>query len=311
LVLDDIDFSAGQKVRETTAAFSRQAEKKHLELVLDISPEIPAQLCGDAKRLGQVLSSVLDNALKFTEAGSVRVSVKVSRTEGPTTFLKIEVRDTGIGISAEHLALLFQPFSQADGSSTRRFGGTGLGLALAKLIVDAMGGTITVSSIEGQGSTFEIEAPFRTAPLQESIAPSTLSERTAPLQQSSILLVEDNPVNQKVAAQMLRRAGLQCDLAVDGKKAVAAVTQRHYDLILMDCQMPEMDGYEATREIRKLEVGGDTRTRIVALTANSSDGDRERCLDAGMDDHVGKPMSSKRLSEVLRVAGIAETAKHC
>jgi signal transduction histidine kinase/CheY-like chemotaxis protein len=300
LQLEEIVFSLKKNIQDTAAVFARQAEQKALELEVELDPRVPEEVCGDPTRLRQVLYNLLGNAIKFTERGSVRLSVELVRAETNAALIKIGVHDTGIGIPAEHHAHLFQPFSQADASTTRRFGGTGLGLAIARQIVEAMGGKIAVASTEGQGSTFELELMFRTAALP--VAKPILSKSTGAEENRAILLVEDNPVNRKVAAQMLKRFGLRCDVAVTGKEAVEAVDARVYDLILMDIQMPVMDGYEATREIRKQELNRQQHVHIVAMTANAMDGDRERCLAAGMDDYLSKPITSARLGEVLATA---------
>jgi len=257
-------------------------------------------MAGDPVRLRQVLSNLVSNAIKFTNHGSV--SVEVSR-EGDA--VRIAVRDTGIGIPRDKLGAIFEPFTQSNASTTRRFGGTGLGLAISQRLVDLMGSTLTVESVAGEGSCFAFSLAYRTPPVvePESGGGSTTTQ-TAGLH---ILLAEDNRVNQRVAQAMLTRLGCTVEVAVNGREAVARFTEGQFDLVLMDCQMPEMNGLEAARAIRDFEADQQlVATPIVAMTANVGPQDRAACIQAGMDDHLPKPIDKERLHEV--VAAAARTA---
>jgi two-component system, sensor histidine kinase len=223
--------------------------------------------------------------------------------------VRFAVVDSGIGISAEAQALLFQAFTQADGSTTRRYGGTGLGLAISKQLIEMMGGEIGVDSAPGKGSTFWFTASFQKQPFKPQVVEQkdlqTLNDLRVPIVQQTItrsnkliLLAEDNIVNQKVAVRQLEKLGYRADIVGNGREAIEALSRIPYDLVLMDCQMPVMDGYEATAEIRRLE-GPAHPTMIVAMTANALDGDREKCLLAGMDDYISKPFRTEELSQVL------------
>jgi len=268
--------------------------------------------------------------VKFTERGQVTVRIRVEAEEAGAQVVRFAVRDTGIGIEPEALGRLFQPFAQADGSTTRRYGGTGLGLVISKRLVELMGGQLGVMSEPGEGSVFWFtarlersaltarpeeratpepaapERPAREVPSSAEPAPAPAETATAPAPpapavappRGRVLVAEDNVVNQKVAARILERLGYTVDVAATGNEAVAAVGQQTYDAILMDGQMPHTDGFEATRVIRAME--GTRHTPIIALTASAMQGDRERCLAAGMDDYVSKPVSPEQLEAVLR-----------
>jgi CheY-like chemotaxis protein len=256
-----------------------------------------------------VLLNLAANAVKFTQEGRVTIDVTCGAPRDDRTEIVVSVQDTGIGIPPEKLGRLFQRFSQADASTTRKYGGTGLGLAISKRLVELMGGTIGVESTVGQGSRFWFSVPLRptqsraptgtdaTAPQDRMAAPPT---PTGHALQVRVLLAEDNIVNQRVATRMLEKLGYRVDVAANGLEAVEAVKRAPYDLILMDCQMPEMDGYEATAAIRRAERPG-CRIPIVAMTAAAMPGDREQCLAAGMDDYLAKPVTSQVLAATLDV----------
>ena len=264
-------------------------------------PDLPenARFCGDALRLRQVLSNLLGNAVKFTENGRIELAALAldPRPGDSRQWVRFTVQDTGIGMNAETLAKLFQPFSQADSSTTRRYGGSGLGLMIAKRLVDLMGGTLEVQSSPGVKTEFRLELPFEPA---RAPAPAMQPEALVPAPVAgaslAVLLVEDNEVNQEVARAMLQSAGHRVEVAADGAEAVRKFAQGRFDSVLMDCQMPVMDGFEATRLIRAREVeSGSARTPIVALTANAMAGDRERCMAAGMDNFLSKPFDTRSL----------------
>jgi signal transduction histidine kinase/CheY-like chemotaxis protein len=303
LTLDKIDFDAAALAGEICDLLRPQAAEKGLALEVDAAADLPAPLCGDAYRLRQVLMNLLGNAVKFTSSGSVRVELRWQPSAGDAVRLQIAVRDTGIGIAPEMQARLFAPFVQADASTTRRFGGTGLGLAISKRLVEAMGGQIGVDSESGKGACFWLELTLTrgTAFDAPAATESTEDREDGDRLSGRVLLVEDNPVNQKVLRLMLERLSLEVICAENGRLGIEHFAAGHFDLVLMDIQMPEMDGIEATEAIRALDLpSGRTGTPIVALTANVQPEDRQRCLGAGMDDFLAKPVLQDDLIAVLR-----------
>ncbi|OPY14563.1 MAG: Autoinducer 2 sensor kinase/phosphatase LuxQ [Syntrophus sp. PtaB.Bin001] len=303
-------------LEELVEFFFEQTRRKGIKLSCHMEPEIPAVLRGDSMRLRQVLVNLMGNAVKFTETGEISVHVFLEEEVGQTTLLKFEVRDTGIGIVPEALSRIFHAFAQEDGSTTRRYGGTGLGLAIASQLVSMMGGTIGVESTLGKGSLFHftarLEKQDQSVDVAELRSPSLAATAQSPDKPANkesfsafrILLVEDNPVNQTLSQAMLEYFGCCADLADDGLDALERVAAERYDLILMDCQMPRMDGYKATAAIRKQEAdnganGVSQHVPIVALTAHALEGDRESCLAAGMDDYLSKPFKAEELYAIL------------
>jgi signal transduction histidine kinase/FixJ family two-component response regulator len=288
-----------------------RAESKGVELRLDVAGDVPAQIHSDKSRLRQILINLVGNAVKFTDAGSVCLSVSVRRLNDSAQEIRFTVRDTGIGIDSENWQHLFRPFGQVDESSTRTRGGSGLGLVISQRLAQMMGGDITFDSEPGKGSTFiatihtpvvapsPSPSPSSPSPEAASENPSTSPPATTPLR---ILVVEDHPVNQKLATLMLNRLGHEVTLAASGVKALDAVKEQRFDAILMDCLMPEMDGWEATRRIRSLESSGvlpGPRHWIIALTANAIGGQRAVCIAAGMDDFLSKPYLLQDLKALL------------
>jgi len=301
LTLERAPFQLEKLVRDTVAVISPMALSRHLELRLLFEDGLPDTVMGDSQRLRQVLLNLLSNAVKFTEAGSVTMGVSVAGGKEDTVELRFTVRDTGIGISPQVQQAIFEPFTQADSSTTRRYGGTGLGLAICRRLISLMGGNLELDSEPGRGSTFVFNAIFPV--VARSTAPVRTAQDRIPVshRRLRILLVEDNVVNQKVAVRLLERMGHKIDIASDGRQAVAAVQVVDYDLVLMDCQMPVMDGYAAAQTIRGLECG--RNLPIVAMTAHAMPEDRRRCLDAGMDEYLAKPISAERLYDLVETFG--------
>ena len=303
LSLEETPFPLRDSVGAVIDLLAPRATAKGVGLRLAVDEALPEWLTGDPMRLRQVLLNLVGNALKFTEEGEVTVRVEPATVEVGDFAVRFTVRDTGIGIKPQVRERLFQPFSQVDSSATRRFGGTGLGLAISKKIVETAGGEIGVESVPGEGSTFWFTLPLTPSPAPEH-APAPASEREGPAPAARpsagrrILLAEDNPVSQMIARTQLEAMGYEVDLAHNGVEVLEAMALRRYDLVLMDCQMPVLDGYETTRRIRQREVG-ERHTPVIAVTAHAMEGDREKCLAAGMDDYLSKPFRERELAGVL------------
>ena len=304
--LDPSDFALREAIAEGCATLLLVAREKGIELEVAVDPAVPAWLRGDVSRLRQVLINLVSNAVKFTAVGRVVIGVTASPLPDGT-LVRVEVADTGIGIEPQALARLFQPFNQADNSTARKYGGTGLGLTISARLVEMMGGTIGAHSVPGAGSTFWFELPLGAPdhsdqPVEAAPALGVVGVRdasghltdAAPL----VLVADDSPVNQLLAARLLDQCGYRSDVVADGHAVITAIARTTYAAILMDCQMPELDGYEATAEIRRREQGRD-HLPIIAMTANSMAGDREKCLAAGMDDYVSKPLRPDLLRSAL------------
>jgi PAS domain S-box-containing protein len=312
LELESIDFELRGLLEHLAKPIALSAQRKGLALRLEFGAALPRVARGDPVRLRQVLVNLLGNAVKFTERGAVTLAVDV-RDAAPSLpgapralWLDCEVRDTGVGIPADKLDLIFDAFAQADSSTTRRFGGTGLGLAITRRIVEAMGGEIGVASTPGEGSRFgfSIRLLEGAAPADAPSAP-TGPDRAAPARALRVLLAEDNPVNQKLAQLMLHKLGHASIVAGNGEEAVALVARDSFDLVLMDMQMPVMDGVEATRRIR---AAGATLP-IVAMTANAMEADRMRCLEAGMNGFLAKPVRGPELAAVIDAARLPDVVE--
>jgi PAS domain S-box-containing protein len=287
-----------QVVSEVVSILEAQARGKGVSLEAKLAGDMPRRLLGDPVRLRQIFLNLTSNALKFTSEGSVTIQVACEHRNDVDARLRIDVVDTGIGIAPDALGRIFDKFTQADSSTTRRFGGTGLGLTITRELTERMGGEISVESRLGAGSSFRVRLTLRLAKDGVAEAEAELQPEPAIRPGVRVLLAEDNLVNQKVALGMLERIGCRVALAVNGREAVTMQQEGDYDVILMDCQMPELDGYDATQEIRALERPG-RRVPIIALTANALTTDRDRCLEAGMDDYLSKPVAKSTLLRAL------------
>ena len=304
LDLEVVRFEPHQIMEQVISIVGVQARQKQLVVRQLIAPDVPRVLLGDPVRVRQVLLNLVGNAVKFTERGSVDLRLWVEERSADTVLLRFEVTDTGIGLSPAAQQRLFQPFTQADGSMSRRYGGSGLGLAIAKRLVERMNGSVGLESVEGQGSTFWFSIALAAVAAEEQAPPDPESASRMPTVAASpskdllVLIAEDNPVNQRLAAMQVRALGYSVDVAANGREAVAAVARGGYALVLMDCQMPDLDGFEATRIIRSKEQSG-RRVPIIAMTANAMHGDREACLAVGMDDYLAKPVRLDELRAML------------
>lgn len=297
LNIELIPLDVREIVDEIVTLHSMTAEEKAIRIFADIDPGLPAVLTGDPTRIRQILANLVSNALKFTEKGHVLVRVKVVARDNDSVDVRMEVEDTGIGIEAHVKNELFNEFTQADGSTTRKYGGTGLGLAIVKQLVEMMHGEFGVDSTPGLGSTFWFQIPLDIS-AEQTLPVSADDVQSLPAKlDGHVLLVEDNPINQMIAQKMLEKIGLESTLASDGRQALDRLAQGSFDAVLMDCQMPVMDGFEATRRIREQDVS--LKLPIVAMTANVMEGDREKCIEAGMNDYIGKPVIEAELKKVL------------
>ena len=304
--LENIPFHLTEQVEEVIKVLTIKANENKVSLNKSFGPGVPAMVKGDPYRLKQVITNLVNNAIKFTFDGKVTIETLLEKDGDRSVKLRVKVIDTGIGISAEAQEKLFKSFSQADSSTTRKYGGTGLGLAISKSLCEMMDGEIGVESELGKGSTFWFTSVFEKIQDQEIQKASTPTADTeTETQPMYILLAEDNLINQKVALMNLQRFGHKVDIAKNGLEAVELSRKNRYDLILMDIQMPEMDGYEATTIIRNDEKLQDKRKPIpiIAMTANSFEGDRERCLTIGMDDFISKPFRINDLLKALQHIG--------
>lgn len=308
LKLNAGDFDLKTTILNLIGLFQAPANAKGLSLTVEIAPDVPERLIGPSDRLRQVLTNLIGNAIKFTSVGGVELSVALA-ADSPaqlddfddwTVQLLFRVRDTGIGLAPGDCTRIFEPFTQVDASSTRKYEGTGLGLTICRKIVTLMGGEIGVDSRLGEGSTFWFSAILERAkcsPLPLSPVPVLTTVET-PRSAAQILVVEDTPLNQKVVLHLLRNLGYQADAVNNGQEAIDRLCQRSYDLVLMDCQMPVLDGYEATQKLRQLE-GKQRHTLVIGVTAYAMMGDRQKCLQAGMDDYLSKPIQIRVLKELL------------
>lgn len=299
LELENIPFNLAELIATSAQAFHHNAQQRGLSLEVKTPHGLDVlEVQGDPTRIRQILVNLIGNALKFTELGSVQVEAAWQPIDHETIWLTCTVRDSGIGISAERLELMFNAFQQADSSISRRYGGTGLGLPIARTLAERMGGTLRAQSEEGMGSVFTLEIPLTLYRLKNPEKPLTVHPADNDGKNQQVLLVEDNPVNQTVIEAMLRSLGFQISTVGDGAQAISAARTGDFAAILMDCRLPVIDGYEATRQIRQLP--GLAEVPIIALTANALHGDREACLQAGMNDYLAKPFKRTDLQRVLQ-----------
>jgi signal transduction histidine kinase/CheY-like chemotaxis protein len=308
--IDAVEFDLRQSLSATTDTMVVHARQKGLDLLREVNADVPNVLIGDPHRLAQVLINLIGNAIKFTESGRVVVSVNAEgRGDDGKARLHFAVSDTGIGVSVAQQARIFEPFKQADGSTTRKYGGTGLGLSICVRLVQLMGGRLWLESALGRGSTFHVELPFA---IGASAAPKRTADHTPPAARQAaasprmlrVLVAEDNPVNQVVAGALLRRDGHAVTIVSNGAEAVEAATAGRFDVIFMDVEMPEMSGFEATAAIRTYEAATGLRIPIIAMTAHAVQGARDRCLAAGMDDYISKPIRIDDLRRVLSAMAV-------
>ena len=323
MTIEKVDFDLGETVKNSIVLLQPRAKDKGLALHYAIHQDVHTRLVGDPTRLRQILLNLFNNAIKFTDRGEVFLEVAQLSEKDGETELRFSVRDTGIGMSEEVRKKLFQSFTQADSSTTRRFGGTGLGLAICRKLVELMGGSINVTSDPGKGSTFWFTLPFAKQKPHDLVSDGSIAQPestngadamagSAAPNSPRVLLAEDNKINQLVGVKQLQKLGYDVDVARNGLEAVEAWKRDKYSVILMDCHMPEMDGYEATRKIRELEAEQNLpHTQIIALTASVMKEDRELCLAAGMDDYIAKPVDTGELKGLLEKATPRRTDINC
>ncbi|MDQ3203950.1 MAG: ATP-binding protein [Pseudomonadota bacterium] len=299
LELEHIPFNLMDLISSCAQSFQHSAAQRGLDLALSIPQDMRAlQVQGDPTRIRQILVNLVGNALKFTEQGRVSIEPQWQSLDHELLWFTCTVRDSGIGMPAENLELMFDAFQQADSSISRRYGGTGLGLPIARTLAERMGGTLRAQSEEGLGSVFTLEIPLALSKQMPKVSAPRSSSTNDDGAGRNVLLVEDNPVNQTVIEAMLRSLGFTVSVATDGAQAVRSAESLIFEAILMDCRLPIIDGYEATRQIRQLP--GCTDVPIIALTANALQGDREACLSAGMNDYLAKPFKRADLQQILQ-----------
>jgi len=299
--IETIPFRVDEVVKEVVEIITHSSEEKGLYIHSSVDDDIPEVLLGDSTRLRQILLNYGSNAVKFTEEGEVSIKVEHLSSDGEEHLIQFAVADTGRGISKDKQTEIFTSFSQEDSSTTRKYGGTGLGLAISRQFAELMGGEVGVKSEKGVGSTFYFIAPFKEAEIEQDSSASNVDDiqKSRPFpEQSKVLLAEDNKMNQIVTTKILENEGFVVDTVENGHEVLEAVRENNYDFVLMDIQMPDMDGYEATEQIRKEEQEG--HLPIIALTASVMKEDQELCFEAGMDNFISKPFEKEELISVLK-----------
>lgn len=303
IILENILFDLHSLVRSTVFSFLPDVQKKSIALKYHIDDAVPKLVRGDPTRLKQIISNLVSNAVKFTSEGSIRVLVKQSAQDSNYSHISFEIIDTGIGMTEKNIEKLFQPFIQADSSTTRRYGGTGLGLSIVYSLISLMGGTIKVNSKSGQGSSFivylKIIMEKKNIKAEEPEIQTAGTDRIKP-DQKKILVVDDLDINRKLIAASLKKHNYSCDIVMNGKEAVEACQKNLYDIIIMDCKMPVMDGYEATRRIRQLE--NIKQPVIIAMTAHAMKGEIDKCFEAGVDSYISRPINNKEFLRLIEKA---------
>jgi len=306
MTLEPVEFELRDQLERCMKTLAFRAKEKGLTLRCDVTSDVPDHVTGDWLRLQQVLINLVGNALKFTEEGRVVVTVDAAERSDQAALLHIAVADTGIGVPPDRQAAIFEAFTQADGSTARSYGGTGLGLTISRRFVEMMGGRLWLESPPGGGATFHFTVNVDVRPTPAAPVAPPERDSTPPLGALRVLLAEDNVVNRFLAIRLLEKEGHHVEAAINGRAAIAALERGSFDLALMDLQMPEMDGFEATAIIRERERTTGAHLPIIALTANAMVGDEERCLQAGMDGYVSKPIDIRRLlTEMRRVRAVA------
>jgi CheY-like chemotaxis protein len=306
ITIEHYEFSLQKSLDDVLLTQKSVIFKKKLALNIDISSDIPAVVIGDQLRVKQIISNLLSNAIKFTTQGGITISSRILERHSSSLLVQIAVTDSGIGMSADVLEKIFTPFTQAESSTTRQFGGTGLGLSICRHLAELMGGSITVESTPGGGSCFKLTIPFAITQSVVTIAepiPQVMYQWDGP--KLKVLFVEDNPINITYSMALFAKLGLEAVLAENGRDCLAALEQSTFDLVLMDIQMPIMNGEEALREIRTKEQGTSLHQPVIALTAYSLRGDKERFLEEGFDGYVSKPMDiGELIDEMKRIVSI-------
>jgi len=300
-----------QMIESIIVPMKQMAERKGLQFILNLDPKIPGPLMADATRIDQVLSNLLNNAIKFTESGCISLTCELLENETTYIWLRVIIEDTGIGIANEQLGKVFEPFYQVEATSTRRFGGTGLGLTISHQLAKSMGGKLEITSSTEGGTRCCFDVPLKISPRESENAVKSVSTCESPVSSSRVLIVEDDPQNMKVAELYLQHLGLQFATANNGREALELLSHAAYDLILMDCRMPEMNGYETTEAIRSGVVGEDNQSiPIIALTAHAMRTEAEKCLAVGMNEHLAKPIHLETLRAALEKWLTPSTQQH-
>jgi signal transduction histidine kinase/DNA-binding NarL/FixJ family response regulator len=299
VALEEVSFDSRGLLGEVQRLLEHRARDKRLALHVEVDPTVPSDFLGDPTRIKQVLINLAGNAIKFTHHGSVKMWARSRQIDDIRTYIEFGVTDTGIGIAEDQRDRVFEAFTQADASTTRRYGGTGLGLAISARLVRLMGGEIRLESEPGAGSTFTVSLVLKVSSTK-SAAPASAQTQPTPLYHARVLIVEDNLDNQTLAERMLRHLGCDVDIATDGRLAIECMERGDYDVVFMDCHMPNLNGYEATREIRRREAARGTHSIIVALSASVLPEERQRCIEVGMDDYVAKPFNRAEIQRVLK-----------